>query len=207
MRPGKGFTFPRPLRAFAADDAGKTLPFIRMRSVFHNTVLKSSQICGLDALIRVVRSDQSAGPLHIIDLVRAPSPRLVLALEVALVVVLAVQSARLVWMVATPSEVVSAPAVASRPKADLGILARFDAFGPPSAAGRGPVSDSFRLFGVRSGGLEGGSAIIAGADGVQKSYAVGETIADGVVLASVAADHVELSRGGARTTLSFPEPQ
>lgn len=84
------------------------------------------------------------------------------------------------------------------------MLARFDAFGAAGGATGGSAIEGFRLFGVRSGGPGGGSAIIAGSDGVQKSYAVGETIVDGVTLASVAADHVELSRGGARATLSFP---
>mgnify|MGYP000701651296 CR=1 FL=1 len=143
--------------------------------------------------------------MHFLDLIRSPGPRLILALEIALVLLLAAQSARLVWVVAAPSGVVSAPSRASRPPADLGVLARFDAFGAAGAVARGPVSEGFRLFGVRSGGAGGGSAIIAGADGVQKSYAVGEAIADGVTLASVAGDHVELSRGGARATLSFPD--
>lgn len=143
--------------------------------------------------------------MNIIDLVRAPGSRLVLALELTLVLVLAVQAARLVWIFATPPVVLSAGPVVSRHQADLGVLARFDAFGAPGSAAQPQVNDSFRLFGVRSGGVQGGSAIIAGADGVQKSYAVGEAIADGVVLASVAADHVELARGGARTILSFPE--
>lgn len=143
--------------------------------------------------------------LNFIDLIRSPGPRLVLALEIALVLVLAAQSARLIWVIATPAGVVSPPVRASRAPVDLGVLASFDAFGATGAAARGPASDGFRLFGVRSGGPGGGSAIIAGADGVQKSYAVGEAIADGVTLASVAGDHVELSRGGARATLSFPD--
>jgi general secretion pathway protein C len=117
---------------------------------------------------------------------------------------LAVQSARLIWTVATPSGAVKARPVVSRPATDLSILATFDAFGAQGVAGASPAAASFRLFGVRAGGVGGGSAIIAGPDGVQKSYAVGEPVSDGLTLASVAADHVELSRGGARITLSFP---
>lgn len=143
--------------------------------------------------------------MYLIDLVRSPNPKAVLAIEIALVLLLATQAARLVWVVATPSGVISAPPVAPRSQADLGILAHFDAFGAAGAAPRSAVGESFRLFGTRSGGVGGGSAIIAGADNVQKSYVVGDTVADGVILASVAADHVELSRGGVRTTLSFPE--
>ncbi|MCA0357506.1 MAG: type II secretion pathway protein C [Proteobacteria bacterium] len=141
------------------------------------------------------------------DLLRSPGSRIILALEVLLILLLAAQAARLVWIVAAPVGVVSPPVKASRSPADLNVLARFDAFGMTRGAVGGSAIDGFRLFGVRSGGPGGGSAIIAGPDGVQKSYSVGETLADGVTLASVAADHVELSRGGARATLSFPVSQ
>lgn len=127
-----------------------------------------------------------------------------LALEIAMVLGLATQSARLVWAIAAPNGAVKARPVVSRAPTDLSILASFDAFGAQGAAGGVPAAASFRLFGVRAGGVGGGSAIIAGPDGVQKSYLVGDTVADGLTLAAVAADHVELSRGGARITLSFP---
>lgn len=133
--------------------------------------------------------------------------RLITLLEIALVLLLAGQSARLVWVVAAPSPLLSSSAKAARFPIDLGVLARFDAFGAAGATAGGTVGEGLRLFGVRSGGPGGGSAIIAGPDGVQKSYAVGEAVADGVTLVSVAADHVELARGGARATLSFPEAQ
>lgn len=142
-----------------------------------------------------------------LDLHRSPGSRIILALEVLLVLLLAAQAARLVWIFAAPASVVSPPAKASHPPVDLSVLARFDAFGATRGAVGGSAIDGFRLFGVRSGGPGGGSAIIAGPDGMQKSYTVGETLADGVTLASVAADHVELSRGGARATLSFPVSQ
>lgn len=149
--------------------------------------------------------------LNVIDLVRAPHPRLVLALELALALMIAVQAARLIWIIAAPVALVSAPVAGAPRTADLGVLAQFDAFGVSGGisarAAGGAGDDGFRLFGVRSGGAGGGSAIIAGPDGVQKSYAIGETISSGVILATVAADHVELSRGGARSTLSFPEIQ
>ncbi|MCY1646227.1 type II secretion pathway protein C [Caulobacter sp. SL161] len=145
--------------------------------------------------------------MSFLDLHRSPGPRLILALEILVVLVLAAQAARLLWVFAAPVGAVSAPARAPRPPVDLSVLARSDVFGATGGAAGGSAIDGFRLFGVRSGGPGGGSAIIAGPDGVQKSYAVGETIADGVTLASVAADHVELSRGGARATLSFPVSQ
>lgn len=149
--------------------------------------------------------------LNLIDLVRAPHPRLVLALELALALMIAVQAARLIWIVAAPVAPVSAPVVGGPRPADPAILAQFDAFGVSggisASAANGAGGEGFRLFGVRSGGPGGGSAIIAGPDGVQKSYAIGETLTSGVILATVGADHVELSRGGARSTLSFPEIQ
>lgn len=123
---------------------------------------------------------------------------------------LAAQAARLAWTFAAPASPAPAPAISARPPADTAVLASFDAFGasgagPSSAAAGAQGAEGLRLFGVRSGGADGGSAIIAGSDGVQKSYSVGETIVEGVTLAAVAADHVELSRGGARSTLSFPD--
>jgi general secretion pathway protein C len=142
--------------------------------------------------------------LNLTELVRSSGPRIILALEIAMVLGLAVQSARLVWTVAVPGGALKARPVVSRPPTDLGVLASFDAFGAQGAPGASPAQASFRLFGVRAGGVGGGSAIIAGPDGVQKSYAVGDPVADGLTLAAVAADHIELSRGGAPITLSFP---
>ena len=46
-----------------------------------------------------------------------------------------------------------------------------------------------------------GSAILATGDGQQQVYAVGDTIADGVTLAAIAADHVVLDRSGTREAL------
>lgn len=125
-----------------------------------------------------------------------------------MLLLVALQAARLVWIFAAPPQPVPPKAAASafRP-ADHKILAAFDAFGAsgaaPQAGGQASV-EGFRLYGVRQDGASG-SAIIAGPDGVQKSFAVGEAVAQGVTLAAVGADHVELSRGGARMTLSFPE--
>ena len=120
----------------------------------------------------------------------------------------ATQAARLIWIVAGPPQPTPPKIVATTFRAvDHKILAAFDAFGSSGAApqpGAQASVEGFRLYGVRQDG-NSGSAIIAGPDGVQKSFAVGEAVAQGVTLASVGADHVELSRGGARMTLSFPE--
>ena len=52
-----------------------------------------------------------------------------------------------------------------------------------------------RLFGVRAGGPDGGSAIIGLPDGRQVSVGVGETISEGLTLASVGEDFVTVAHG------------
>jgi general secretion pathway protein C len=138
---------------------------------------------------------------------RTHGARAFVALELLVLLVLAIQIARLVWIVAAPPPPIATKIAPPARAVDPTIFAAFDAFGSAGASSRvggAAAVEGFRLFGVRQTD-GGGSAIIAGPDGVQKSYAVGESIADGVTLASVAADHVELSRAGARMTLSFPE--
>ena len=74
-------------------------------------------------------------------------------------------------------------------------------------AAQGPVtatvtSAGLTLFGVNiNEATGGGSAIIAGEDCFQNSYAVGDEIAPGLKLVGVAFDHVLLDRGGARESL------
>lgn len=74
-------------------------------------------------------------------------------------------------------------------------------------AAQGPAaatvtSAGLTLFGINiNEATGGGSAIIAGEDGVQNSYAVGDEIAPGLKLAGVAFDHVLLDRGGTRESL------
>jgi general secretion pathway protein C len=59
------------------------------------------------------------------------------------------------------------------------------------------TSLALKLFGVRMDMATGrGSAIIATADGVQSSYAVGEEIEPGVTLKIVSFDNVTIDRGG-----------
>ena len=57
------------------------------------------------------------------------------------------------------------------------------------------------LFATRATPGGGGTAIIAGGDGLQQVYRVGAEVQPGVTLAAVAFDHVELSRNGARELL------
>ena len=122
---------------------------------------------------------------------------------------LAVQLARLSWVIVTPVGPLGqwrAPGVNVVPvAARLALFSGFDPFfrNDPVVAGTDNVTSlNLTLFGVRSNASSGGgSAIIAGEDGVQNSFAVGEEVAAGVTLDSVAFDHVILSRGGVKESL------
>lgn len=122
--------------------------------------------------------------------------------ELLLLAVLAVQCARLVWTVLTPVDPLGhwRPAAAAGPAMPGAILRGFDPFfRAAQQAGPATVTSlQLKLFGTRIDEANGGgSAILAGPDGVQKSIAVGEEVAPGVVLKAVAFDHVSLARGGA----------
>ena len=129
--------------------------------------------------------------------------------ELALLAALAVQCARLLWAVVTPVAPLGAwqPAAAVVPADPAGLFATFDPFfrnNPVATAPTPAATTAFQLFGTRldiAGG--GGSAILAGPDGVQKSYSVGEEVAPGVTLKSVTFDTATLDRGGAVETLSI----
>lgn len=134
---------------------------------------------------------------------RLPRTNLYSALELILLAALAVQCARLVWVVVTPVTPLgnwrpTEPGVAGSPGA---ILRGFDPFFRLSAGDAGPAvvtSLQLTLFGTRiDDATGGGSAIVAGPDGAQMSIAVGDEISPGVKLKSVAFDHVTISRGAA----------
>lgn len=126
-----------------------------------------------------------------------------------LAALLAMQSARLMWMMVTPLGPLGnwrAPSAKIIPaSARLALFSTFDPFfrtGVVDAGTDNVTSLNLTLFGIRSNeSLGSGSAIIAGEDGVQNSYGVGEEVAPGVVLYSVAFDHVILSRGGVKESL------
>mgnify|MGYP001193546051 FL=1 len=133
-----------------------------------------------------------------------PSP-FALLFSIALLAFL-VQLARLVWTIVTPVSPVGdwrpASAVVLPLATRQALFSGFNPFARASAADQGPAivtSLQIELFGILLNGSSGlGSAIIAGSDGVQNSYAVGEEIQPGVTLAGVAFDHVIISRGGAQ---------
>lgn len=119
------------------------------------------------------------------------------------------QCVRLLWTLLTPLSPLGAwqpqAAVIASPAERRALFASLDPFfrtnvqGPASAT---VTALGLTLFGININEATGsGSAIIAGEDGVQNSYAVGDEIAPGVKLAGVAFDHVLLDRGGARESL------
>lgn len=133
---------------------------------------------------------------------RLPVVNIYSVAELLLLALLATQVARLVWTLVTPVGPVgewrpATPAIAGLP-ADA--LASFDPFFRLEAPAAGPAtvtSLQLTLFGTRMDEAQGGgSAILAGPDGVQRSVAVGEEVAPGVRLKAVAFDHVTLDRGG-----------
>ncbi|MGY2736185.1 type II secretion system protein N [Sphingomonas sp. UYP23] len=145
---------------------------------------------------------------------RLPVTTVYSTLELALIALLAIQSARLVWAVLTPVGPVGIwrpeqGAVAGSPEA---ILRGFDPFYRASggdAVGPAVVTTlQLTLFGVRIDEAQGGgSAIIAGPDGVQQSVGVGQEIMPGVRLKAVAFDHVTIDRGGAAEDLYLPQTE
>jgi general secretion pathway protein C len=131
-------------------------------------------------------------------------PRLTVysAAEIVLIVLIAVQAARLIWLIVAPVGPVGdwRPSSALVLPADSAVLTGFDPFFRLSA-GAGPAvvtSLNLKLHGVREDRATGrGSAIIALPDGRQMSFAVGEEIMPGVALTAVGFDNVTISRGGA----------
>ena len=123
------------------------------------------------------------------------------AVELLLLALIAVQAARLVWILVTPVGPVGEwrPAGAFAPAGDS-ALTDFDPFFRLSAGGPAVVTAlNLKLYGVREDRATGhGSAIIALPDGAQRSFGVGEEIMVGVTLAEVGFDNVTISRNGVR---------
>lgn len=149
---------------------------------------------GLPAWLRVRRSPRAIGPLLLAGL---------------LGLLVAVQLVRLIWTLVTPLSPLGAwqpqTAVIASPAERRALFVSFDPFfrtGGQAAASATVTALGLTLYGVNiNEATGGGSAIIAGEDGIQTSYAVGEEIAPGVKLVGVAFDHVLLDRGGARESL------
>jgi len=140
-------------------------------------------------------------------------PRVV---EKLLLGMLVLQCARLIWVVLTPvgsfgsweGRQAQFPGLAARQS----LFSSFDPFfrsGQQQAANGGVVTSlALTVYGIRLNEGSGlGSAIVAGPDGVQNSFAVGEEILPGVVLKAVAFDHITIDRGGAEEQVFLDQSQ
>lgn len=122
--------------------------------------------------------------------------------EVAIIVALGVQAARLGWLLLPPAPL-GMDGTGAAPPAPLPLeRLAIDAFHPVSDRSAPVDASGLRLFAVRPS-ADGGSAILAIGDAPQRSHAVGDEIAAGLVLAEVLADRVVLERGGHRGELYF----
>ena len=132
------------------------------------------------------------------------------SIELALIALVAVQGVRFAYALITPVTPLgdwqpATPTALSR-DARAALFARFDPFYRQAAVDPGAAMAvtalPLTLFGVRTDAATGGgSAIIAGADGVQTSIGTGEAIQPGVRLVGVAFDHVIIERAGTRELL------
>jgi general secretion pathway protein C len=131
---------------------------------------------------------------------RLPKTNAYSAAEIVLIALLAVQCARLVWVIVTPVT----PLGDWRPvqpgaAGSAGLLSGFDPFFRLSTSDTPAAVTSLQLtlFGIRvNEATGGGSAIIATPDGTQDSYNVGDEIMPGATLKAVAFDHISIDRGG-----------
>ncbi|WP_176590479.1 type II secretion system protein N [Sphingobium sp. EM0848] len=135
--------------------------------------------------------------------------------EKLLLGVLALQGAWLVWVLLTPvgsfgpweGRQAQFPSLAERQS----LFSGFDPFyrSGPQQTGSGVVTSlALTVYGIRLNEGSGlGSAIVAGPDGVQNSFAVGEEIMPGVKLKAVAFDHITIDRGGAEEQVFLDQSQ
>lgn len=136
------------------------------------------------------------------------------ALMMGLAGLIAFQLAALVWAASGPigpfGTIRVLAARAGAPSMDWAVFSRFDPFfrtlGPSGPAIAQPGTDlGLTLFAIRRQTKgEGGSAIVATADGRQISVQVGEEAVPGLVLHAVHEDRVVFQRGGALLELQFP---
>ena len=129
----------------------------------------------------------------------------------ALAAGIALLGAILLWTIVTPISPLGnwkpAGVRVMSPSARSALFAGFDPFNRIAVQATAPGSETITslaltLFGVRiNAATGGGTAIIAGGDGLQQVYRVGSEIMPGVLLAEVRFDHVELSHNGSSELL------
>ncbi|NLB58414.1 MAG: PDZ domain-containing protein, partial [Gammaproteobacteria bacterium] len=119
--------------------------------------------------------------------------------EVALVLLLAAQAARLAWLLVAPPGPVGnwPPADAGRARGPAPALAlAFDPFHP--GARSGPVTANatgYRLHATRVAGTSGSAILSIGSGGPQAAFQVGDEVEPGVALVNVGAGHAVLRTG------------
>lgn len=143
-----------------------------------------------------------------VDGSRSRGPGLRRGVELAMAALILIQLVRLVLLFVAPGA--GAQAAEAGPGPDRSVLSRFDAFfhtGERSSLAEvtNAGSDQLRLFGVRAGVSGAGSAILGLPDGTQLSVGVGEEVQPGLVLRSVARDHVTVARGSSVSRIDFGE--
>lgn len=126
-------------------------------------------------------------------------------LEGILVLLLAVQAARLAWMLFTPVGPLG-PVPAGVDPASVPPLAGLDPFRAGAGAEASTPSgvEGWRLFGLRTGS-DGGAAILGREGGPQRAYRPGEELAPGLVLEQVASGHVALRDGSIARRIDLPQ--
>lgn len=152
-------------------------------------------------------------PMQWSDVVRrTPAASLHQVLWWGLAASICLLGAILFWIVVTPVSPVGqwkpAGVKVMDPAARAALFASVDPFNRGQAqgvvaSGSGQVTSlALTLFGVRvNAATGGGSAIIAGAEGIQQVYRVGTEVMPGVTLSGVRFDHVELSHNGSTELL------
>ena len=126
------------------------------------------------------------------------------AFQTLLLAALAVQAVRLAWLVIVwPSPTGVAPDTSAMHEATAATTSAFNPFFPDANAPLAASDTSgLVLHGIRNGPT-GSSAILGNAQGQQGSYRSGETVAPGVTVVDIAADHVLLDANGTRSRLEF----
>lgn len=136
-----------------------------------------------------------------------PVPRIYGSVELGAMALAAASGAHLLWTILTPVGAFGDWKVASAqefdPTADMAVLARFDPFnrGSGGAATNVVTALPLKLFGISLNTASGRGTAIVEVESVQSSFAVGDEVMAGVVLKSVAFDHIVLTRGGAEELL------
>lgn len=127
-------------------------------------------------------------------------------LAVALAAAFGWRAATWAWRAMTPTSTVAVPGL--RAEVDPAKIAERPWFGgiaaaTPAAPAPASPATSLRLVGVVAGGTR--PAAIVGAGGTApQAFIQGETIMDGVILKTVAVDHVMVLRGGVAERLELP---